>query len=472
MSILGSDGSSGSSGNSGNSGSSGKRTVKYPEGHVILRNLDKEFPIISHGEGIYLYDKAGKKYLDAAGGALVVSVGHGNQEVTRRIADQMSRVAYVNGTQFTSQAAEDLAARLAKLSPDPELNRACFLNSGSEAVEAAIKFARQLWVDRGKTKRYKLIARVPSYHGNTLYALSASGRPHYKKYYGPLLHDVITVSAPYEYRSPVSDYAGEGADYYVTQLEATILKEDPETIAAFIFEPVIGSSAGGSLPPPGYFKKVEEICRKYQILMIADEVMCGSGRTGKFFACQHFNLKPDLLVLGKGISGGYVALSAVMVRDAHLREMKACTGYFMHAQTYLQAPSMVAAGLAVLEYFEKHGCVENSRLRGAQLQRRLHDELDSFPQVGFVTGKGLLIGVEFVEDKKTKRPFPRAKKVAEKFTSFAFERGLIVWPNVGQADGENGDLVVLGPPLIISEAQVEELVGLVRDCVRGFFQNQ
>ncbi|MEO5970018.1 MAG: aspartate aminotransferase family protein [Bdellovibrionia bacterium] len=449
----------------------GKKTIKYPDGHVILRNLDKEFPIISHGEGIYLYDAAGKKYLDAAGGALVVSVGHGNQDVIRRITNQMNKVAYVNGTQFTSQAAEDLAARLALLSPDSDLNRACFLSSGSEAVEAAVKFVRQLWVDRGKSERYKLIARIPSYHGNTLYALSASGRPHYKKYYGPLLNEVITVSAPYEYRSPVLDYAKEGADFYAAELETTILKEGPETIAAFIFEPVIGSSTGGSLPPPGYFKKVEEVCRKYQILMIADEVMCGSGRTGKFFASQHFDFKPDLIVLGKGISSGYVALSAVMVKDAHLREIKTSTGYFMHAQTYLQAPSMVAAGVAVLDYFEKHRCVENSELRGEQLHRRLHEELDSLQYVGCVSGKGLLAGVEFVEDKKSKKPFARNKKVAEKFTSFAFERGLILWPNVGQADGVNGDLVVFGPPLIINEAQIEELVTLLKDCVIAFFQS-
>jgi adenosylmethionine-8-amino-7-oxononanoate aminotransferase len=447
-----------------------KKSVKYPDGNVILRSLDKEIPIISHGKGIYLYDLAGKKYLDASSGALVVSVGHGNQDIVRRVADQLSQVAYVNGTQFTSRPTEELATRLAALSPDPELNRACFLSSGSEAVEAAVKFARQLWVDRNQLKRYKLIARIPSYHGNTLYALSASGRPHYKKYYGPLLQRVVTVPAPYEYRSTVENYVKDGADYYAAQLEETILKEDPETIAAFIFEPVIGSSAGGSLPPPGYFKKVEAVCRKYKILMIADEVMCGSGRTGKFFASEHFDYKPDIIVLGKGISGGYVPLSAVLVKDIHLQEIKATTGSFMHAQTYLQAPSMTAAGLAVLDYFEKHKCVENAEVRGKQLHQLLHKELDSIPQVGVVSGLGLLAGVEFVEDKKTKKPFVRSKKVAENFTKFAFGQGLIVWPNVGQADGLTGDLVVFGPPLIITEPQVVELVLLLKKCIIDFFK--
>ncbi len=444
--------------------------VKYPDGHVVLRNLNKDYPVISHGEGIYLFDKAGKRYLDAAGGALVISAGHGNREVAERISQQLSKVAYVNGTQFTNDAAENLAARLALLSPDPELNRSFFLCSGSEAVESAVKFARQLWMERKQPQRHKLIARVPSYHGNTLYALSASARPHYKKYYGPLLHEVVTIPAPYEYRSQVSDYLGHGGEYYARYLEEAILKEGPDTIAAFIVEPIIGSSAGASLPPPGYFERVQEICRKYGILIIADEIMCGAGRTGKFFASDHYGLKPDLLLLGKGISSGYVALSAVMVKDAHLREMKAGTGYFMHAQTYLQAPSMAIAGVAVLEYFEKYRAIENSEKMGAFMHSLLHRELDDLAHVGFITGRGLFAGVEFVEDKKTKKPFDRSQKIAENFTTYAFERGLILWPNFGQADGTHGDLVVFGPALMITEAQVNELVSLLKQTIVSYFK--
>lgn len=444
--------------------------VRYPDGHVILRNLTKELPVISHGEGPYLFDKDGKKYFDGSGGALVVSAGHGNREISKKIHDQISKVAYVNGTQFTSEAAEGLASRLAKLSPDPsDLNRACFLSSGSEAIEAAVKFARQLHVERKRHSRSKIIARVPSYHGNTLYALSASARPHYKTYYGPLLHDVVTIPAPYEYRSEVADYSKDGGAYYASKLEEAILREGPETIAAFIFEPVIGSSAGASLPPPGYYDRVQETCRKHGVLMIADEIMCGSGRTGAFFACSHFGLKPDVITLGKGVSGGYVAVSAVLVRDSHLREMKAGTGYFMHAQTYLQAPSMAAAGLATLEYYEAHDTIAKSAKLGELFHRGLHEALDAHPHVGFVTGKGLFAGVELVEDRKTKKPFDRSKKVAENFTAHAFKNGLIVWPNVGQADGTQGDLFMLGPPLNCTEAQVLELVRLVNDNVRSFF---
>jgi adenosylmethionine-8-amino-7-oxononanoate aminotransferase len=443
--------------------------VRYPDGHVLLRNLSRDFPIISHGEGPYLYDRSGKRYFDGSSGALVVSAGHGNREISQKIFDQISKVAYVNGTQFTSQAVEKLAEKLARLSPDADLSRSCFLNSGSEAVEAAVKFARQLWVERKKQSRAKIIARVPSYHGNTLYALSASARPHYKTYYGPLLHDVVTIAAPYEYRSQVADYAKDGGEHYARLLEEAILREGPETIAAFIVEPIIGSSAGASVPPPGYFERAQEICRKHGVLIIADEIMCGAGRTGKFFASEHFGLKPDLLLLGKGISSGYAAVSAVMVRDSLLREMKAGTGYFMHAQTYLQAPSMAAAGLATLEYFETHGLTENSAKMGVVLHSALHQALDSHQNVGMVCGKGLFAGIEFVEDKKTKKPFDRSKKIAEGLVAHAFEQGLIAWPNIGQADGVQGDLIMLGPPLTCSEAQVRELVALTAKAITTYF---
>jgi adenosylmethionine-8-amino-7-oxononanoate aminotransferase len=446
--------------------------VRYPAGHVLLRNLNRDFPIISHGEGPYLFDQDGKKYFDGSGGALVVSAGHGNKKIAQKIFEQISKVAYVNGTQFTSEPTEKLAERLAALSPDPDLNRACFLSSGSEAIEAAVKFARQLWVERKELGRSKVIARTPSYHGNTLYALSASARPHYKAYYGPFLHDVVVVHAPYEYRSEVSDYAQAGGAHYANLLEEAILREGAETIAAFIVEPIIGSSAGATLPPPDYFDRVQKICRKYGILIIADEIMCGAGRTGKFFACEHFGLKPDVLLLGKGISSGYAALSAVMVKDSHLREMKGGTGYFMHAQTYLQAPSLTAAGIATLEYFDEHKLVENSAKMGDYLHSFLHEALDAHPYVGFVTGKGLFAGIEFVEDRKTKKAFDRSKKIAENFTNHAFNQGLIVWPNVGQADGTNGDLIMLGPPLTCTKDQVKELAELVKKAITSFFETR
>lgn len=442
----------------------GATKVRYPDGHVLLRNLNRDFPVISHGEGLYLYDTAGKKYLDASGGALVMSVGHGNKEVVARIAEQLAQVGYVNGTQFTSGVAEDLALKLCTRAPKG-LDRAFFLSSGSEANEAAVKFVRQLWVERGQPKRAKFIARTPGYHGNTLYALSASAREHYKKFFGPLLSDVVMIPAPYGYRSAAADYAKDGGAHYAKLLEDAILREGPETIAAFIFEPVIGSSAGASVPPPGYFQRVQEICRKHGVLMIADEVMCGAGRTGKFFACEHFGLEPDLIVMGKGLNSGYAPLSAVLVRGTHVEEMKKGSGYFMHAQTYMQAPCMTAVGCAVLEYMDRHRTVENAARVGEYFHRRLRERLLPLPKVGNVAGIGLFAGVEFVEDKATKRPFPRAQKFAERLIDKAFSLGLILWPNIGQADGTNGDLVMLGPPLTIDEKQADEIIELLARAI-------
>lgn len=433
------------------------KTVRYPDGHVLLRNLSREMPVISHGEGVYLFDRAGKRYFDASSGALVVSVGHGNTYVAERIAAQLCHVAYVNGTQFTSDPTETLATMICENAP-PGLTRAAFLSSGSEVVEAAVKFARQLWVERGQGQRSKLIARVPSYHGNTLYALSLSGRPHYKKYYGPMLSEVATTDSPYEYRCGLPSYQKDGAAHYARLLEAVIAREGADTIAAFIAEPVIGSSAGAALPPPGYFEAISAVCRRHGILTIADEILCGSGRTGQFFASTQFGFAPDILVLGKGLGGGYIPLSALLVKGEHVEELRAGTGYFMHAQTYLQAPAMCSAGVATLEYMREHGLVENAASVGKSLQLKLRDRLLPLPTVGNVSGVGLLAGIEFVADKQTRAPFPRKEKFAEGLTQFLFEQGVIVWPNVGQANGIDGDLIMIGPPLITTEGQVDELV--------------
>ncbi|HZH04824.1 MAG TPA: aminotransferase class III-fold pyridoxal phosphate-dependent enzyme, partial [Myxococcaceae bacterium] len=360
-------------------------------------------------------------------------------------------------TQFTSAATEALAARLSALAPTGDW-RTTFLSGGSEAVEAAVKFARQLWVERGQPSRTRFIARVPSYHGNTLFALSLSGRPHYKKWYGPLLSEVVTTPAPHAYRSGLADYARDGAEHYAQCLEAAIQQAGPETVAAFIAEPVIGSSAGAALPPPGYFARAAEVCRRHGVLLISDEILCGAGRTGRFFAGDHFGVEPDLLVLGKGLGAGYASLSALMVRRALVDEVKAGSGNFMHAQTYMSMPSMTAAGVAVLDYFEKYGLVENAARMGERLQRRLFETLLPLPLVGNVSGLGLLAGVELVEDKTSRRPFPRARKVAEAVTAACFDHGLTVWPNVGHVDGVDGDLINLGPPLVIDEGEVDTLV--------------
>jgi len=442
--------------------------VRYPDGNLLLRNLTKNYPIVSHGKGISLYDQEGNRYLDAVGGAMVVSVGHGNKEVIERFSEHLKKVAYVNGTQFTSDPAEELATKLAGEATGVELDRCFFLCSGSEAIEAAIKFSRQLWVDRGKKEKYKVIARTPGYHGNTLFALSASGRPHYQRYYGPLLNDVIMIDAPYRAYSKVEDYDKDGADFYASQLEKAITEEGPDTVAAFMVEPIIGSSAGGSVPPPGYFDRITEICRKYGVLIIVDEVLSGAGRTGKFFASDHFGLKPDVAVLGKGLAGGYAPLSCVMIKTETLDELKRGAGSFMHAQTYLHSPAITAAGLAVYDYMKENRLVENASKMGDLLHRELRDMVDVCPAVKSCDGLGLLAGVEFA--KPTGLPFDRKEKVTERFVQFAFDRGLIVWPNVGSADGTNGDLIMLAPPLIVTEAEVRDLVSQLKNIVLEFFK--
>jgi adenosylmethionine-8-amino-7-oxononanoate aminotransferase len=455
-----------------------KFTVTYPEGNVLLRNLQKAFPIISHGEGPYLFDQAGKKYFDGSGGALVTSLGHGNEALAHAVFEQTKKVAYVNGTQFTSDAMESAASALAKLAAPLGLDKVSLLGSGSEAIEAAIKFARQLWVDRGKPSKYKVISRTPGYHGNTLYALSASGRPHYKKVYGPLISDVLTVTAPYGYRSPVvtsnepeailQEYHAKGADFYASELEALILKEGADSISTFLLEPVSGSSTGGWIPPRGYCERVTEICKRHEILIIDDEVMCGAGRTGTFFASTAFGLKPDVLVLGKGINAGIMPVAALLVKSSDVDTMKKASGGFMHAQTYMQSPSMAATALAVLNYLDEHQVLAHAKPVADVFQKALRAEISNLPNVGSVTGLGHIAGVEFVADKKSKTPFPIAKKFALKFVAHAQEQGLILWPNYGQADGVNGDLALLGPALTITASQALELVALLKHSIETF----
>ena len=443
--------------------------VQYPQGNVLLRNLKAELPIIDYGRGVFLFDKSGKRYLDGVSGAFVASVGHGNKEVVEAISKQLGKVAYINGTQFTSEPTEKLASLLAEKAKPLGLDRSFFLCSGSEAVEAALKFCRQLWVERGEVKRHKLISRFPSYHGNTLYALSASGRPHYKVLYGPLLSEVVTISGPSQYRFEGGDFQNEGADFYAKELENTLQKVGADNVYALVVEPIVGSAGGAALPPPGYFKKLRSLCDQHGILIVADEVLVGAGRTGKFFASELVDLKPDVLVLGKGISGGYAPLSAVLVRKEHVDEIQKGSGKFLHAQTFLQAPCMTAAGVATLEFMDRNATVANSADRGHELFALLHKRFDSHPHVGNIAGAGLLVGIELVRDKNSKTPFDRKEQVTEKLTSLAFKAGLTLWPNVGHADGKSGDLLMFAPPLICQREHCELLVELLAKALSGLW---
>ena len=435
----------------------------YPNSNVFYRKLKRDHPLVVRGEGCYLYDESGKRYLDGCGGAFVANIGHGVAEIGEAMAEQARQVAYLNGTAFTSRPVEELSATLARLVPG-DLDLAYFLSSGSEAVEAALKLARQYWVEKGKPTKHKIIALKPSYHGNTLLALSASARDHYKAVYKEWLVDVLTIPAPYPYRCGCGGSEPDCLGCSGEALEDMILQTGAENIAAFIAEPVGGSSTGASVPPDDYFKEVRAICDRHEILFIADEVLVGSGRTGTFTAIEQFDVIPDILTLGKGISGGYVPLSAVMTSKRLVDVIARGSGDFLHAQTFSHHAVLCAAGVAAIGYLEKHQLVE----RCAKVSAVFHEKLKPLAELSFVgdvRGRGLLAGIEFVLDKVTKAPFPREAKFVEKFTEAAHQAGLIVWANVGHADGINGDLIMLAPPFIVTEDQIDEIVDGVRKAL-------
>jgi len=441
-------------------------------GHVFYRKLNRALPIIVRGEGVYLFDEHGKRYLDACGGAMVANVGHGVKEIADAVGRQAGTLAYVNGTMFGNEPVEALADTLVARSP-AGIEKAYFLSSGSEAVEAALKLARQYHVQRGQPERSIVIARTPGYHGNTLLALSASARAHYRELFEPWLLEVRMIDAPYPYRAgPLGDAAPAMTG---DALQEAIEQAGPSKVAAFIAEPIGGSSTGASLPPAGYYARVRDICDRHGILFIADEVLTGAGRTGKFFAIDHYAARdggpivPDIITMGKGLNGGYVALSAVLTTARIFETMREGKyGGLMHAQTYSHHAVGAAAALATLRYMDDHHLIERAASVGARLQERLRS-LSSDGRgahlVGDVRGVGMLAGAEFVADRTTKQPFSRALKIAERVVDAGLQRGLVLWPNTGHADGVNGDLVLVAPPFTISEAQIEELVALLRDSL-------
>lgn len=429
---------------------------QYPLGHVFYRKLNKRLPLIVRGEGCWLVDETGKRYLDACGGAFVANLGHGLADIGDAMAKQARQVAYVNGTTFTHHPVEELAAEVAALSPG-DLNRVYPLSSGSEAVEAALKFARQYWVETGRPKKHRVVALTPAYHGNTLLALSASAREHYKTYYREWLVDVIRVPAPYAYRCachgrPPLCPACDGS-----AVEQAIVKAGPENVAAFIVEPVGGSSSGATVPDAGYFRRIREICDAHDVLFVADEVLTGAGRTGTWAAIEPFGVVPDLMTLGKGLGGGYAPISALVAPDRLVDRLAKGSGGLLHAQTYSHHPVLAAGALAAIRHLRSHRLIERCARMGGVLHRQLQ-ALRGLPHVGDVRGRGLLAGVEFVADVDTRAPFPRAAGFAERLSAAALDEGLVLWPNVGQADGTNGDLVMVAPPFVISDEEIGELV--------------
>jgi adenosylmethionine-8-amino-7-oxononanoate aminotransferase len=427
---------------------------RYPDSPVFYRSLSRDFPLAVKGEGCWIEDENGKRYLDGVGGAYVVTIGHGVREIGEAMARQAGRLAYVSGAAFTNEAVEELCAKL--VSRTPGMNRAYIVSSGSEATEVALKLARQHWVESGRGTKHKIIALNPSYHGNTLLALSAGARESYRAHWQEWLTDVRRIPAPYAYRCGC-DGAADCPACSGSALEDAILDEGADRVAAFILEPVGGSSTGANVPREDYLRRVREICDRHDVLLIADEVLCGSGRTGSWTASAAFGVTPDILTLGKGIAGGYAPVSAVLTRDAVIEPIARGTGALLHAQTFSHHAVTCAASTATLDYMDQHDLIERCRWMGAVFHEKLR-VLRDHPAVGDIRGRGLLAGIEFVADRETKVPFARSRRFAERFSRAALEEGLTVWPNVGHADGTNGDLAMLAPPFIISEEEIDEIV--------------
>jgi len=431
-------------------------------GHIFYRRLTHDYPTVDYGQGVYLYDTAGRRYLDAAGGALVVTIGHGVAQVADAMAAQARRVAFAHGTQFTSEALEAYAAALAEIAPlfEPRLY---LVSGGSEAVETALKLARQVCVARGQAGRYKIIARWGSYHGATLGALSASGRPPLRQAFAPLLLDMPHIPPAYCYRCPFKQTYPACEVACADALELEILRQGPESVAAFIAEPVVGATLGAVAPPPEYWPRVREICDRYGVLLIADEVMSGMGRSGRWFAMEHWGVRPDILVTAKGASSGYIPLGLVLARGELVETVRKGPGHaFTHGFTYANGVMGAAVGLAVLRYVQAHDLVGASARMGAYLLEKLA-ALRELSCVGDVRGLGLMAGVELVADKESKRPF--SNPVAGQVQAAAMARGLIVYTCSGLADGVKGDAILLGPPFIVTEAQIDEIVALLRESI-------
>lgn len=439
-------------------------TTHYPQGYVFYRNLHYSYPLINSGRGEYLYDVEGKKYLDASGGAAVVNIGHGVKEIAEAMSSQAKIVGYLNGMQFSHFPVEALAEEISKFLPFPE-GKLFFLSSGAVAVEASIKLARQYWVARGNKSKTHIISRKPSYHGNTLLALSLSAREHYKEIFqSMMLRENSKIPSPYCYRCFWQEEYPSCQLKCAYELEKEILKLGKEHVSAFLTEVIGGSSAGAAVPPPEYFKVIRKICDKYEILLIVDEVMTGIGRTGKWLACHHFNLAPDVIIMGKGLTGGYFPLSALAVKRNIVDSISKKGRNFLHFQTYSHHPVGCAAGLATLNYIKSNKLIEKSSEMGEELLRELLPLLDH-PHVGDIRGKGLLLGIEFVREKKGKKPFPRKKKYVEHFLSRAMSKGLILWPNTGNADGVNGDLILIAPPFIITQKEISKIFNILREIL-------
>jgi hypothetical protein len=427
--------------------------------HVFPRHCRSEFPIAVGGDGCFLIDASGKRYFDGSGGAAVSCLGHSNERVKQAIKDQVEKLAFAHTGFFTSEPAEALADLLVANAPG-RLDRVYLVSGGSEAVEAAIKLARQYHLERGEPQRSHVIARRQSYHGNTLGALAAGGNAWRKQQFAPLLVDMSHIAPCYEYADRQdSESAFDYGQRVAQELEDEILRVGPDKVIAFLAEPVVGATLGAVPPVPGYFSRIREICDEYGVLLILDEVMCGMGRTGHLFACEAENVMPDILCIAKGLGAGYQPIGAMLCTDLVYDAIAAGSGFFQHGHTYVGHPVAAAAGLAVVSEILDHDLVAQVKNRGAYFQQQLHAQFGQHPYVGDIRGRGLFWGIELVADRETKTPFDPTLGLAGKLKKAAFSEGLICYPMPGTRDGKIGDHVLLAPPFIATEQELTLAIG-------------
>ena len=409
-------------------------------------------------DGCYIIDENGKQYLDGSGGAAVSCLGHGDPDVIKAVQDQTSKMAFAHTGFFSSDPAEELAELLIDNAPG-ELDRVYFVSGGSEAIEAAIKLARQFHIENGEPSRHHIIARKQSYHGNTLGALAAGGNKWRRNQFEPILIDASHISPCYEYVDKLKEETSFDYGQRVAQeLEDEILRLGTDKVMAFIVEPVVGATMGAVPAVPGYFKKVRNICDKYGVLLILDEVMCGMGRTGHLFASEFDEIAPDILCIAKGLGAGYQPIGAILCSKNIYNRLGKGSGFFQHGHTYMGHPVACAAALAVLKAILNRKLLSSIKSKSNQLFNCLETQLGHHPNIGDIRGRGLFIGIEIVKNIETKKPFDPNLKVAASIKHAAFEAGLICYPMSGTRDGKWGDHILLAPPFIINENQIIELV--------------
>ena len=434
------------------------------------RNLRKSFPIAVRGEGCWIHTADGRKLLDGAGQAAVVSIGHGVAEIGRAMAEQSSQIAFAHTSQFHTAPAEKLAARLLALAPHNFRNggRVYFTSGGSEATETAIKLARQYHLERGQAARYRVVSRHQSYHGSTLGAMTVSGNVARRAPYQPLLAEWGHIAPCFCYHCPFGQKFPECGIACAEDLGSFLTKNDAESVAAFVFEPIVGATLGAAVPPDGYAQRIAEICHRHGILLIADEIMSGMGRSGKPFAVQHWNVEPDVILVGKGIASGYAPLGAVLIGPRVAEVFERGSGTFQHGFTYQAHPVATAAGNAVLDYVESHKLFDRVAPASETLRLQL-SSLQSHPQVGEIRGLGLLLGIEFVKDKATREPFARQDNVAERLRQAALDENVLTYPSQGCVDALRGDHLLLAPPFIVTPEESAIISGALQSAVARVF---